>query len=115
MSRKEIQVGELVYLKKRSNMRPPRYSETPSQLGIGTVIEILNELFMYPHEKNIVFEYDSDLAPEYVSHKMSLDKSKEKVKISICKVYWHGVDKYRWEYESDLKRTTLDTKPESDT
>ena len=115
MSRKELQVGDVVNLKKRSNMRPPRYSETPAQLGMGTVVEILSELFMYPHEKNVVFEYDSEIAPEYVSHKMSLDKTKEIIKTSICKVYWHGVEKYRWEYEGDLKKISIDSKSEQDT
>lgn len=103
MSKKEsLLVGDVVYLKKRKNMRPPRYSETPDELGVGTIVEILTELFLYPHEKNVIFEYDSDLDPEYVSHKMKIEKKKEVIKTSICRVFWHGVEKYKWEYESDI-------------
>jgi len=46
---------------------------------------------------------------------MSLDKTKEIIKTSICKVYWHGVEKYRWEYEGDLKKISIDSKSEQDT
>jgi hypothetical protein len=103
LSKKEsLLVGDVVYLKKRKNMRPPRYSETPDELGVGTIVEILTELFLYPHEKNVIFEYDSDLDPEYVSHKMKIEKKKEVIKTSICRVFWHGVVKYKWEYESDI-------------
>ena len=116
LSKKEfVAVGDAVFLKKRKNMRPPRYSETPEQLGTGTIVEILTELFLYPHEKNIIFEYDSDLDPEYVSYKMKKERDKEVIKTSICKVYWHGVDRYRWEYETDLKKNPLDGKKEQDT
>ncbi len=115
MSRKELQIGDAVLLKKRKNMRPPRYSETPSQLGIGTVVEIMEGLFMYPHQSSVVFEYDSDLDPEYVSHKMKQDKTKEVIKTLICKVFWHGIGKYRWEYETDLKKNPLDAKKQQDT
>ena len=105
MSRKEfVSIGDVVCLKKRKNMRPPRYTESPEELGVGTIVEILTELFLYPHEKNVVFEYDSDLDPEYVSYKMKVDKNKQVVKTSICRVFWHGVEKYRWEYESDLNK-----------
>jgi hypothetical protein len=105
LSKKEnLVVGNVVTLKKRKNMRPPRYSETPDELGIGTIVAILEELFLYPHEKNVIFEYDSDLDPEYVSHKMKIDKTKQVVKTSICHVFWHGVEKYRWEYETDLNK-----------
>ncbi len=103
MSRKELQVGDAVLLKKRSNMRPPRYSESPEQLGTGTIVEVLTELFLYPHEKNLVFEYDSELDPKYVSYKLKNEKIKtELIKTSICRVFWHGIEKYRWEYETDL-------------
>lgn len=103
MSKKEnLIVGDVVHLKKRKNMRPPRYSETPEELGVGTIVEILQELFLYPHEKNVLFEYDSDLDPEYVSYKIKESKTKQAVKTSICRVFWHGIEKYRWEYENDL-------------
>jgi hypothetical protein len=105
LSKKEfVSVGDVVFLRKRKNIRPPRYSESPDELGAGTIVEILTELFLYPHEKNIVFEYDSDLDPEYVSYKIKTEKDKEVIKTSICKVFWHGVGKYRWEYENDLKK-----------
>ena len=96
-------------------MRPPRYSETPTQLGIGTVVEIIEGLFTYPHQNSVIFEYDSDLHPEYVSHKMKQDKTKEVIKTSICKIFWHGIGKYRWEYETDLKNNPLDVKKQQDT
>lgn len=103
MSKKEsISVGDVVTLKKRKNIRPPKYSESPEELGFGTVVEKLTELFLYPHEKNLVFEYDSDIDPEYVSYKLTIQKDKEVIKTSIYKVYWHKVEKYRWEYETDL-------------
>ena len=105
LSKKEfVSIGDVVCLKKRKNMRPPRYTESPEELGVGTIVEILTELFLYPHEKNVVFEYDSDLDPEYVSYKMKVDKNKQVVKTSICRVFWHGVEKYRWEYETDLNK-----------
>ena len=96
-----IQVGDPVKLKISRSSRPPRRVETPEELGIGTVVEKLTGLFLYPHEKNIIFEYDSELDPNYISYKSS--KEKEVEQTSICKIYWFGIDKDKWEYEKDLE------------
>ena len=99
-----IQVGDPVKLKISRSSRPPRRVETPEELGIGTVVEKLTGLFLYPHEKNIIFEYDSELDPNYISYKSS--KEKEVEQTSICKIYWFGIDKDKWEYEKDLEVLT---------
>ena len=99
-----ISVGDPVRLKVIRNLRPSHYTESPEELGIGTVVEKMTGLFLYPHEKNVILEYDSELDPNYISHKTSINKSKEQT--SICKVFWYGINKEKWEYEKDLELLT---------
>ena len=102
--KKGIQVGDPVRLKISRSNRPSHRTEKPQELGLGTVVEKITGLFLYPHEKNVIFEYDSELDPNYISYKDS--KNKETEQTSICKVYWFGIEKDKWEYEKDLEVLT---------
>ena len=101
-----IQVGDPVKLKITRSSRPPRRVETPEELGIGTVVEKITGLFLYPHEKNVIFEYDSELDPNYISYKNSKEKEVEVKKSSPQGVKTLGVKlstqtrkENKWHYE----------------
>lgn len=96
----DLQIGDLIRLKRNLSARLSHPLETPESMGLGIIIDKLTELFIFPHENNKVFEYDSGVNPLVYSDQP--DKNKDVVKTKICKVYWFKINKTKWEYEDDL-------------
>lgn len=97
-----FQIGDLVVLKQpKSRKKTIRgkifINENHDKLGVGIIVEKLEELLVFPPLTGEI-EYDTSI--EEFS-----DPSKSKyqsISTNISKVYWMKIDKMRWEYEEDL-------------
>lgn len=105
----KFEVGNLVFLKTKIEAKPPFPARTTEEVGVGTILEKITELFvLYEEDKpieEINYHYDSDVETALKeSNQIKADKktNKRSIKTNICKVFWHKIRKTKWEYESDL-------------
>jgi hypothetical protein len=104
----ELKIGDLIRLKRSLSARLSHPIETPESMGLGIIIDEVNELFIFPQEHRELFEYDSDINPLIYKDKSSSSQKKDTIKTNICKVYWFKKKKTKWEYKNDLQVATVE-------
>lgn len=97
-----FQIGDLVILKQpKSRKKTIRgkifINENHDKLGVGIIVEKLEELLVFPPLTGEI-EYDTSIE-EFNDPSKSKYQS---ISTNISKVYWMKIDKMRWEYEEDL-------------
>jgi len=100
---KDINIGDLVRLKRNLTARLSHPLETPESMGLGIILNKLTELLIFPHNDKKIFEFDSDINPLIYKDKNLSNEVKTSVKTKICKVYWFKISKTKWEYDDDLQ------------
>ena len=106
-SKKDLEIGDLVCVKKNS-ISKSIYSHSPSEkIGMGIIIQKLSELFVFSHDNDkLISELDLKKDYESIQRDMKMKWPKSNVvKTRICKVYWFAIEKTRWDYEHDLYHT----------
>lgn len=103
----KFQIGDLVVLlerKKRKRLiRQKNYFiESTDDLGVGIVVDKLEELFVFPHGLTNGFFEDKVTKP-------ITKKNLKSTPTNISKVYWIKLEKMRWEYEDDLEHYRSET------
>jgi hypothetical protein len=106
-----FQIGDLVVLKQPKNRKKTIrgkifINETQDKLGVGIVVEKLEELLIFPPLTGEM-EYDTTIE-EYNDPTKSKYQS---ITTNISKVYWMKLDKMRWEYEEDLEHYKVEKPP----
>lgn len=97
----KFKIGDLVIVldkKKRKRLiRQKNYFvEEIDDLGIGIVVDKLEQLFVFPHSLTSSFFEDRKDKP-------ITKKNLTSTQTNISKVYWIKLEKMRWEYEDDLQ------------
>ena len=96
-----FEIGDLVSLLDKKNrkrlIRQKNYFvESTDDLGVGIIIDKLEELFVFPNGLTDQKYMDKD-------SKRITKKNLKSTPTNIAKVYWIKIEKARWEYEDDLQ------------
>lgn len=98
-----LEVGDLVCLKepkrRKRTIRSKLFgAETREQVGIGIIVEKLEQLLVLPDIG--IEEYYEGMTIHDLANQAY--QKKTPIQTAIVRVLWIKIDKQRWEYEDDL-------------
>ncbi len=106
-NKSQFEIGDLVFLKeqkkRKKTIRNKLFiTETPEKVGIGIIVEKLEELFILP-DPMIEDYFEGMTIHDLAAITEKRIKEKKPIQTSISKVFWMKLEKSRWEYEDDLE------------